>query len=105
MSGHLKVKAVLETKLNELLERAAEIENDLSDPGDSDWGENAIEHENLDTLQGIEKVTLKEIQDIKLALNRIESGKYGICVDCGKPIEKDRLASLPYTSTCVLCSG
>ncbi len=103
-TNYSQLKASLELKLGELLTRAAEIETELSDPGDSDWGENAIEVESFETLHGIDNVTQQEIREIKLALHRIESGTYGNCVDCGKQISKQRLAAIPYASTCIECA-
>ena len=35
------------------------------------------------------------------ALKRIEDGSYGICIDCGKPIEPARLAAVPWTPYCL----
>jgi len=37
---------------------------------------------------------------VRDALRRIETGKYGRCVDCGHPIEEERLESLPWTPYC-----
>ena len=104
MSDHSVLKAMLQSKLNELLERASEIENVLSDPGNSDWEENALEMENDESLAVIGDVTKREIEDIKLALSRIEAGRYGICVECGAPIGKERLAAIPFTSCCIRCA-
>lgn len=104
MADHSNLKTVLETKLKELLERASEIEGVLSDPGNNDSEENAIEMESDEPLSLIGNVTKREIADIKLALSRIESGLYGTCVDCGKPIAKERLDAIPYTSTCIRCA-
>jgi DnaK suppressor protein len=104
MSDHTLLKETLELKLRELLERASEIENVLSDPGDSDWEENALETENDESLAVIGDVTKREIEDIKLALSRIEAGLYGICTHCGTPIEKERLVAIPYTRFCIRCA-
>ena len=37
------------------------------------------------------------------ALERIESGTYGICKGCGKEIPKERLEAVPHTQLCVPC--
>jgi DnaK suppressor protein len=105
MTGHAKLKAELENKLAELLAREAEIESELSAPGSSDWEEKAVELENSETLAEVGKVTNQEIHDIKLALNRIESGHYGICSNCGKAIPAERLAAVPFTTTCMQCAS
>lgn len=104
MNRHSDLKASLEVKLQSLLERATEIENTLSAPGNIDWEDKAIETENNDALTGISAVTNLEIREIKLALSRIESGQYGICSDCGVPISKERLAAIEYATTCIACA-
>lgn len=38
---------------------------------------------------------------IDKALARMDDGTFGICVKCGKPIEKARLKALPYASLCI----
>jgi len=42
--------------------------------------------------------------EIDLALKKITQGKYGICENCGKPIEKRRLKILPQARKCIKCS-
>ncbi|MTI95012.1 MAG: hypothetical protein FH749_05910 [Firmicutes bacterium] len=41
---------------------------------------------------------------IRLALERIESGEYFTCSSCHRPIDAERLQALPYASTCLRCS-
>jgi RNA polymerase-binding transcription factor DksA len=38
------------------------------------------------------------------ALDRLERGKFGRCVECGEPISKPRLQALPYTRHCIQCA-
>ena len=38
------------------------------------------------------------------ALDRIDHGKFGRCVECGEPITKPRLQALPYTRHCIQCA-
>jgi DnaK suppressor protein len=38
------------------------------------------------------------------ALERLNHGKYGRCVECGEPISKPRLQALPYTPHCIQCA-
>jgi DnaK suppressor protein len=42
-------------------------------------------------------------RQIKKALARVKKGKYGICEDCGKMIDTDRLAIYPEATKCVKC--
>jgi len=45
----------------------------------------------------IEWKTLAQVRD---ALQRIENGTYGKCIDCGRPIEPERLEAVPWTPYC-----
>lgn len=97
-------RRMLEVQLQELLERATGIEEVLSDRGDSDWEENAVEMETDEAMAAVGDVTKREIQDIRLALSRLNNGTYGVCTGCGKPIAAERLSELPSTSTCSRCA-
>jgi RNA polymerase-binding transcription factor DksA len=46
----------------------------------------------------------RQIAQIRKALTRIKIGKYGICENCGKMIDTDRLAARPEATTCIKCS-
>ncbi len=42
---------------------------------------------------------------IESALERIEDGQYGACLECGGRIPKTRLSAIPYTPFCVKCAS
>ena len=43
------------------------------------------------------------IQQIDVALARIEEGTYGTCANCGRPIPEERLEARPWASLCIDC--
>lgn len=43
-----------------------------------------------------------ELKDIDDALRRLDQGTYGICEECGKPIDEARLEAVPWTRYCVV---
>lgn len=45
------------------------------------------------------------LAQIDAALERLESGQYGTCLNCEKPIPKARLNAIPYTAYCVNCAS
>lgn len=45
------------------------------------------------------------IEDIDRALERIDTGDYGICDTCGSDIPPQRLEALPATTRCVGCAA
>lgn len=42
---------------------------------------------------------------IVAALKRIEDGTYGVCRECGEPIQYGRLLVVPEAATCSACAG
>ena len=99
-----EIKTKLEAKLRELDERAHEIDDELSEPGDDDWSENAVEAENDEVLEKVGSMAVEEIRQIKVALGKIDAGTYGICQTCNKQIAPKRLEALPYAITCIDCA-
>jgi DnaK suppressor protein len=43
------------------------------------------------------------LREVRAALVRIETGKFGICVECEEEIHPKRLAAVPWASSCVVC--
>lgn len=52
-----------------------------------------VDREQEQTFEQIDEKVLGEIDD---ALDRIEEGSYGVCVDTGEQIPYERLEALPY---------
>ncbi len=104
MTETAKIKQQLEAKLKVLTARAEEIDDDLSQLGDDDSNESAIESEDDEVLEQVGGLAISEISQIKTALRQIDAGKYGVCTSCGNAIKKERLEALPYATKCVKCS-
>ena len=45
----------------------------------------------------------EQLIDVNKALERIEEGSYGICTNCGQPIQAERLEALPEAELCIDC--
>jgi DnaK suppressor protein len=45
----------------------------------------------------------RQLQQVEAALQRLDKGTYGKCVQCGAAIEPARLRVLPYAALCVRC--
>ncbi|MBW3467800.1 TraR/DksA family transcriptional regulator [Arthrospiribacter ruber] len=57
-------------------------------------GADTLERESLSQLAGRQQ---KFIINLENALVRIKNGTYGVCVDTGKLISKERLRAVPHT--------
>jgi len=53
----------------------------------------------------IKKSEEELLRDINEALKRIDEGIYGICIDCGTKISKDRLKAMPCAIRCITCKN
>lgn len=63
--------------------------------------DNATEEEEHSVRAGVEESLEKKLRNINHALERIDSGSYGVCEKCGKEISEKRLAAMPSASGCV----
>ena len=67
-----------------------------------DEGQNRVD--SSESKESVFKETTADwsiFTQVRDALQRIEKGTYGTCVDCGRQIEDRRLDSVPWTSYCL----
>jgi len=90
--------SLLQEKRTRLLKEVAQqseevISEKLDEPGDLvDMATELLDQELNLSLTTAEVNSLKEINE---ALDRIENGTYGICIDSGEVISKIRLKAMP----------
>jgi RNA polymerase-binding transcription factor DksA len=72
---------------------------------EKDFAEQATQNENDEVLDYLGNSARAEIAQIKQAIARIDSGKYGICEGCDEPIKKERLEAVPYSTMCIRCAS
>lgn len=100
-------QAYLKTRLNDLLQRASSIETSRKhslyslslNPEDR-----SVVRGNIDVLDRLEATTRIEIAQTRHALERIHSGTYGNCEECGQPIKAARLHAVPEATKCSSCT-
>ena len=97
-------KAKLLEKLNEMNARLLQVEDALDDPMPKDSEEAALEREDDEVLEEVGHAAQREKAMIVAALERIVSGEYGFCAQCGDAISEARLDVLPYTPVCAKCA-
>lgn len=49
----------------------------------------------------VDTIASDSLEQVQAALQRIEDGSYGKCIDCGRPIGEARLEALPWTPYCI----
>ena len=97
-------RARLEAQMIELEGRLARIAADLAEPLAADSSEQAVETEDDASLEGQGALITREIASIRRALERIDEGTYGDCVQCGGAIAEGRLEARPEAALCIECA-
>jgi RNA polymerase-binding transcription factor len=99
-------RALLEEERTELLSRLEELgvgAGRLSyDPNFADSSQVTAERGEVEALVGRLKETLGEVEH---ALEKLDTGNYGKCEDCGQPIAPLRLEAKPAAPYCINCAS
>ena len=97
----------LEQMLREIDSSSAILENEGAGTGteishvDQHPGDTASELQDADNQNALLENSADQRAQVEAALQRIEDGTYGTCVDCGQPIAPARLEVRPEAARCV----
>jgi DnaK suppressor protein len=61
-----------------------------------------ISHDEFVSLR-MNGLDYRQLRMVEEALDRLESGDYGVCLSCDEPIAEKRLQALPWARYCVKC--
>lgn len=106
-----EVRKNFEIIKKELLERKIELEQEMTrlnqekfaDDQVQDAGDQALSSTMEALKQSFHDARREEYRRIVQALQMIEEGTYGICIDCQLPISEKRLKSYPNATRCLAC--
>jgi DnaK suppressor protein len=103
-----QVEARLRRRAEEIATRRADLkregagmlDSELADYDQHDADEGTETHEQeLD--ETTEMILDAEAENVEIALQRLASGDYGRCIDCGKEIPPERLEAIPEAIRCI----
>ncbi len=101
-----KYRKLLLDRQRELLSDAgasAEDIDELQSTPAADWIDRVTVDDAVSSMIARKSGLAKELEDIKDALIKIENGTYGICEQCGKEINEERLEAIPTARLCRDC--
>lgn len=75
----------------------------VSDGQVQDSGDEALSLTMEKLQDSLQQNEIDELRLIEDALNRLDRGEYGICIDCEEPISERRLENFPYAARCIVC--
>jgi DnaK suppressor protein len=68
---------------------------------DNHLADSATQLEEREKQRALHETAINLLEEVNEALERINTGSYGICVDTGEPISYERLKALPYAKRTV----
>jgi len=98
-------KKLLEMR-KDILNKAKKLKEDsysLGTDGIQDMADAASNTYNVDILMSISDNDIKLLKDIDSAIDKINSGIYGICEECEEEISEKRLEANPVARYCINC--
>jgi RNA polymerase-binding transcription factor DksA len=98
-----KIKQDLIQRKRELQEELMRLYKEKFSDEVQDQGDQALSSTMELLSSSLQDSRVEEYNRITRALDMIEDGTYGICVDCHEPISEKRLKSYPDASRCILC--
>jgi DnaK suppressor protein len=98
-----RFKQRLLDKQQDLLDSIARSDNAARESRDAEV-EDPIDQVTSSELKAgafaVSTVGARTLEQVRAALQRIQDGSYGKCIDCGRPIEPARLEAVPWTPYC-----
>ena len=82
-------------------QKAAQVVARLDVP--SDEGDLSQQHHEEWIFLNRNTIDMKLLREIGDALERIDHGNYGVCLECEEPISVKRLEAVPWARYCVTC--
>jgi len=67
--------------------------------------EGATETLELEKRLTLEKRVRDQLAEVEHTLDKFEQGTYGLCDNCGQPIDPARLEALPQANLCLSCKA
>jgi DnaK suppressor protein len=102
-----ELAAELRQKKSTLLQDLTESHTDLeaiTDERESELEESAQKDRIARLTSRLKERDQKTIRDIDAALERMDTGEYGLCENCGNEIAIARLRALPMAQLCIDCA-
>jgi DnaK suppressor protein len=106
-TSHAPVRAQLQEERDRLVAQLRKLghgpDPDLTfDEGFADSSQVTAERGEIDALA----VSLEDtLEDIEVALQKLDDGTYGRCEGCGGPIAEARLEAMPAARLCITCAS
>ena len=101
----IEARRALDAERQRLIDELGEA---IVAPGQMTYGSQAAAASQVFAQQrdlALRDRAIQQLELVEAALARLDSGTYGACQRCGRPIAAERLAALPWAAHCIECQG
>ena len=96
----------LEEEQTRLEARLGELQaGDLAETQDDNFADGAQVAAEQDEIMALQTELRSQLDDVQLALGKLDAGTYGRCEVCDAEIGDDRLEAMPTARFCMLHAG
>jgi DnaK suppressor protein len=108
----MDTRKTLEQELKKAVNRLRQLEGTIDIEDVPVLGDNSPFADEVDEIQASERreigfatreLAVERVNRLVAALDRLDDGEYGRCVECGEAIAPARLRVMPEVPTCVRC--
>lgn len=100
-----KFKTILESKRDQISHSSGKKTywENMENTRHGDFVDQASDDNEVHVNIRLRQTDAKLLRAIEAAIDRIESGNYGVCTMCDEDISLARLNAVPWTSVCIAC--
>jgi len=102
--------ASFRTKLEEIrFAMVGEVQERHKSPQDhlteqvADIADDAVQSYEHQLMMGLGEKEFEKLRLVEEAIEKLDEGQYGICLECEELISEERLTVIPFASHCVDC--
>ena len=87
----------------------AEVKGKYKSPKDhlteqvADIADDAVQSYDRQLMMGLGEKEFEKLRLVEEAIEKLDEGQYGICLECEELISEERLTVIPFASHCVDC--
>jgi len=94
----------LDNRKKELEAKLERIGANVRRPLDADSAERAKQLEDQEVVDSLGNEARDELAKVLETQERLDSGRFGVCVSCDAEIGEQRLVAYPYADHCIRCA-
>lgn len=101
-----KYRRLLDEKkasLSQEIAKTRSAEEETTEESTQDIADKAVSSYTREFLYSLNDAERNTIQQIDQALDRIDEGTYGFCLNCGNPMNEKRMTAISWSRHCVDC--